>query len=144
MNILISKRFTFEASHILPLHPGKCSRLHGHSWGLTVSVLGPVDRRTGMVVDFADLGDVVKHHIIDKLDHQHLGCGSAITPKGHAEATLGDSFYPTSENLVVWIADVLEPLLRTNGSVRQLAKVELEETCTSSATWHNPALYNVR
>src|SRR5438034_5141876 len=52
--MLLRKTFRFEASHILPKHPGKCSRLHGHSWVLHVSITGPINRDTGFVMDYAD------------------------------------------------------------------------------------------
>ena len=67
----IGKHFEFEASHILPWHKGKCSRLHGHSYKLTVIVDGNINKE-GMVVDFEILKNVVKETIIDKYDHRHL------------------------------------------------------------------------
>lgn len=146
MNIVISKDFTFEASHILPKHEGKCSRLHGHSWGLTVSVIGPVDKGTGFVLDYAKLKRVVNAHIIDQLDHTHLGFGHMITtdpPQFHpnrnedyaAQCYFGASFYPSSENLVIAIAKILTPLIpELNPNVR-LFEVSLKETCTSAARY---------
>ena len=68
----IGKHFEFEASHILPKHPGKCSRMHGHSYKLIVIIDGSVDKETGMVVDFAVLSDIVKEEIINKYDHRHM------------------------------------------------------------------------
>src|SRR5260370_5755842 len=40
--VQIRKSFTFEAAHVLPHHPGKCSTLHGHSYRLDVALEGPV------------------------------------------------------------------------------------------------------
>lgn len=34
----LRKDFTFEAAHLLPHHDGKCARLHGHSWRMTVEI----------------------------------------------------------------------------------------------------------
>ena len=53
----ISKDFTFEAAHLLPnVREGhKCARLHGHSFGVTVAIEGPVGETTGWVLDFADV-----------------------------------------------------------------------------------------
>lgn len=136
MNISISKRFTFEASHVLPKHPGKCSRLHGHSWVLTVTVMGPIDPETGLVMDFGELKDVVQRMIIDKVDHQHLGVGNAFISNGVGGlavkyfAVLDDNFYPTSENLVQQFATMLVSAFTP--PVR-LHRIRLEETCTSAA-----------
>jgi 6-pyruvoyltetrahydropterin/6-carboxytetrahydropterin synthase len=97
--VLIRKQFAFEAAHVLPYHQGKCSRLHGHSYRLDVSVAGPLTSEgpaTGMVIDFDELARIVRATIIDKLDHSHLN------------DTIEN---PTSENIVVWIWRRLAPQL---------------------------------
>lgn len=78
----VTKLFEFEAAHQLPDHirpdgsPGKCSRPHGHSYKLEVTLYGPVltdpptDR--GFVIDFYNLGVIVKREIVDRLDHFDL------------------------------------------------------------------------
>ena len=119
MKCIISKSFTFEASHILPRHPGKCSRLHGHSWKLTVSVSGPVQHESGFVVDYAILGELVKANVVDRCDHRHLGQGK-IDWNGqfgivNQEPPFGPAFYPSSENLVVTFARTLGPLVQELG-----------------------------
>lgn len=135
MQVELSKTFTFEASHVLPKHPGKCSRLHGHSWVLTVYVKGDVQPDTGFVMDYADLKKAVQP-IVDSLDHRHLGQWAdskdfrwVITAEAIDHWNVPDMprvFYPSSENLLVWIADQLNlPLW---------SKLELNETCTSKAT----------
>lgn len=139
--IVISKDFTFEASHILPKHPGKCSRLHGHSWGLTVSVIGPVDIETGFVCDYAELKRVVNESVIEKLDHTHLGQDFVDSRHSHVmgQCPFGASFYPSSENLVVAIAQILEPLIPELKPNVRLFEITLKETCTSAARYR---LYN--
>jgi len=138
--MIISKRFTFEASHILPKHEGKCSRLHGHSWGLTVSVSGNIDPATGFVMDYAKLKALVHEHIIDRLDHTHLGHGPAIVDYGATQRAvqftpyLGNNFYPSSENLCRAIFKILNPLIEGSND-RRLDSIRIEETCTSAAVW---------
>src|SRR5882672_11216230 len=132
----LSKTFTFEASHVLPRHPGRCHRLHGHSWRLVVYVEGQVNDHTGFVMDYAEIGDYVKP-LIERLDHRHLGSwGHILTDveKWEERDTHDDwrvpglpfRFYPSSENLIVWIAEQLQDL--------PWSKLELNETCTSSCT----------
>lgn len=138
--MIISKTFRFEASHVLPLHPGKCSRLHGHSWVLTIAVEGEVSANTGFVCDYADLGRVVEENVINKLDHTHLGQGMAISNKKAFCPYLGPDFYPSSENLSIAIGRILQPLIQeiptyAETTVR-LYEVTIEETCTSKCTWH--------
>jgi 6-pyruvoyltetrahydropterin/6-carboxytetrahydropterin synthase len=89
----LTKAFTFEASHTLPHHDGKCRNLHGHTWRCSLVVDG--DRlieegpKTGMVVDYADLGRVTKS-LHDQLDHRHLN-------------DILDN--PTSELVAAWVYD---------------------------------------
>ncbi len=112
--MLIRKTFRFEAAHVLPYHPGKCSRLHGHSYKLDVAVTGPVQTSgpaTGMILDFGDLSEIVKREVIAHCDH----------------ASLNDLLEnPTAEAIVVWIWLRLAPVL-------PLAELVLWETPTACA-----------
>jgi len=57
--IRITKQFTFETGHALYGYDGKCKNVHGHSYKLSVTVIGsPItdssNVKFGMVIDFAD------------------------------------------------------------------------------------------
>ena len=111
----IRKQFSFEAAHVLPHHEGKCSRLHGHSYRLEVTVEGPLQTSgpaRGMVVDFDELAATVRRTVIDALDHRSLN-------------DFIDN--PTSENIVAWIWRELAP------AAPQLAELTLWETATACA-----------
>lgn len=71
MRTSVTRVFSFEAAHQLPWHDGKCQRLHGHSYRLEVTVTGPV-REDGMVMDFAEVKEVVEREVIERFDHQYL------------------------------------------------------------------------
>lgn len=71
MRTTVTRVFTFEAAHQLPWHPGKCRELHGHGYRLEVTVGGPVTD-DGIVVDFADVRDVVERELIARYDHTYL------------------------------------------------------------------------
>ncbi len=43
----------FSAAHFLPLHPGKCKDLHGHTYKVEIVVVGEQKGSTGCVADFA-------------------------------------------------------------------------------------------
>jgi 6-pyruvoyltetrahydropterin/6-carboxytetrahydropterin synthase len=66
----VIRRYRFEAAHYLEWHPGKCRRLHGHSYTLEVAVQGRLDSR-GVVLDFAEL-DAMVDLTVDALDHSLL------------------------------------------------------------------------
>jgi 6-pyruvoyltetrahydropterin/6-carboxytetrahydropterin synthase len=114
----LKKKFTFEAAHQLPLHDGKCRRLHGHSWvgwlvceGARLQDVGP---KAGMLVDFGDLSAAVQGLREEYLDHHDLNRTTGLEN-------------PTSEALAEWVYHRLKPRLP------KLAAVVIEETCTSSA-----------
>jgi 6-pyruvoyltetrahydropterin/6-carboxytetrahydropterin synthase len=116
------KEFTFEAAHRLPnvAADHKCARLHGHSYRLTVHVTGDVDASTGMVVDFAELTNVIKPLIEQWLDHRYLNEVEGLEN-------------PTSENLARWVwQKLLSPL-------PQLSAVQVRETCTSGVVYRGEA-----
>ncbi len=103
----LMREFRFEASHKIPNHEGLCNRIHGHSYNLFISVEGPVDARTGMVVDFDEMSRLVQERVLDKLDHGFLNDYIPL---------------PSCESISVWIWDQLK------GSLPHLSEVQLYET----------------
>ena len=99
--------FDFEAAHRLPHHPGKCRELHGHSYHLVVTVERRVAPDSGMGIDFADLKQIVRRDVVDRLDHTYIN---------------DQIDNPTAEVMSIWIWNTLrEPLAG-------LVEVELWET----------------
>ena len=112
----IRKQFRFEAAHVLPYHPGKCARPHGHSYRLEVAIRGPVQTHgpaCGMIEDFDVIAALVNREVIDVLDHTSLN--------DHIEN-------PTCERIVAWVWEHLAPVLAG------LDELVLWETATSCAT----------
>jgi 6-pyruvoyltetrahydropterin/6-carboxytetrahydropterin synthase len=114
------KDFTFEASHQLPHHDGKCARLHGHSWKFTVVVEGlelhEGGPEFGMLADYGLISAVVKPLVEEKLDHRHLN-------------DLMEN--PTSENIARWLFDELK--YRLGNSL--MHSVIVHETCTCACEY---------
>lgn len=113
----IFKEFVFEAAHRLPhVPPGhKCSRLHGHSFRVTIHVSGQVDPLLGWVMDFGDIKAAFQP-LYDRLDHYYLNEIEGLEN-------------PTSEQLARWIWERLAPALP------QLSAVQVHETCTSGCIY---------
>lgn len=70
--IIVSKTVYFDAAHHLPGYDGPCKRIHGHTWKVRVGISGPVDSKTGMVLDFKDLKKMLEEEVVDRFDHQDL------------------------------------------------------------------------
>lgn len=113
----IFREFTFEAAHRLPNLPPdhKCSRLHGHSFRVTVHVAGPLMPHEGWVMDFADLKRAFQP-LYDRLDHHYLNEIDGLEN-------------PTSEVLAQWIWERLVPM------VPGLTQIVVRETCTSGCVY---------
>ncbi|MFQ5668984.1 MAG: 6-carboxytetrahydropterin synthase QueD [Acidobacteriota bacterium] len=116
--MILNKRFRFEAAHLLPHHQGVCSRLHGHSYGLRVSVETDIDPATGMGCDFAELDGAVREQVLGRLDHRNLN-------------DLLDN--PTAEAICQWMWEQLAPAVPG-----RLVEIELHETEECSCTYRGP------
>jgi 6-pyruvoyltetrahydropterin/6-carboxytetrahydropterin synthase len=80
---------------------GKCNHpnWHGHNYILDVSVRGPIDGRTGYVMDLGELKRVVEAEVIEKVDHRNF----------NLDVDFMHGIIPTSENIIVAIWRVLQP-----------------------------------
>jgi 6-pyruvoyl tetrahydropterin synthase/QueD family protein len=118
MRVELTKEFSFEAAHRLPLLPPehKCHRLHGHSFRIEITVAGEVDERLGWLVDFGDIGAVVGPLLRNELDHRTLNDVPGLENA-------------TSEVLCGWLWRRLAPLLEG------LAAITVHETCTARCTY---------
>jgi len=143
-NIRITKQFTFETGHALYGYDGKCKNVHGHSYKLSVTVIGkPItdtsNVKFGMVIDFGDLKKIVKEEIVDVFDHAtvfnqntpHIELANELKTRGH-HVILVD-YQPTSENMVIDFAEKIKSRLPKDV---QLHSLKLQETESSFAEWH--------
>ncbi|MBK8599230.1 MAG: 6-carboxytetrahydropterin synthase [Flavobacterium sp.] len=141
--IRITKEFSFETGHALYGYDGKCKNVHGHSYKLSVTVIGvPISDRSnvkfGMVIDFSDLKKIVKEEIVDHFDHAtvfnqttpHIELANELIDRGH-HVILVD-YQPTSENMVIDFAQKIKDRLPNN---IELHSLKLQETETSYAQW---------
>lgn len=143
-NIRITKQFSFETGHALYGYDGKCKNVHGHSYKLSVTVIGqPISDTSnvkyGMVIDFSDLKKIVKEEIVDIFDHAtvfnkntpHIELANELKDRGH-HVILVD-YQPTSENMVTDFAQKIKNRLPLG---IELHSLKLQETETSFAEWY--------
>ena len=116
--VSVTKRFTFEASHNLINYEGACSKLHGHSYKLYVTVSGIVYTNSessfdSMVMDFKELKSLIDKEIVGKLDHAYL-----------------NDFYtqPTAEIMAVDIFDRISKALPLDCTLEKVRLYETEDS----------------
>ena len=136
--ILFERSYAFSSSHLYwrpEWSPernaevfGKCALrpAHGHNYRLTVRVSGDPDPETGFVVDLARLDEIVRVHVLERLDHRHIN--EALPEFGEG------GLIPTSENLVAWIAATLQAALSAN----PVEEIQLLEDSRLGAIWRRP------
>lgn len=129
-------------AHTLYEYDGLCRNIHGHSYNLEVTISGeprnvPGHPKDGMVLDFSELKSIVKCQIVDRFDHALMV--NSLVPEKQMEL-LGQTtdriivvdFQPTSENIVIFIASILQQHLPAGVN---LFSIRLYETITSFAEW---------
>ena len=143
-NIRITKQFDFETGHALYGYDGKCKNVHGHSYKLSVTVIGtPISDSSnvkyGMVIDFGDLKKIVASEIVDKFDHAtvfnkntpHIELANELQKRDHSVILV--DYQPTSEMMLI---DFAEKIKNRLPETIKLHSLKLRETGTSSAEWY--------
>ena len=120
----IFKDFTFAAAHAIRGHTRGCQNLHGHNYRVRVHVAAEELDEIGMVVDFADLKEVVAE-VLGPFDHRSI---NDVPPF--------DRRNTTAELIAQYAAEEVERRLaeRFAGRVR-VAKAEVWENETSCAVY---------
>ena len=124
--VTVTRRLTFNAAHRVH-NPelsdaentrifGKCNNpnWHGHNYRLDVSVRGPIDDRTGYVIDLGALKRIVEEKVVQRIDHRNI----------NLEVEFMRGINPTAENIVVACWRVLQPAVAPG----RLARLTLWET----------------
>jgi 6-pyruvoyltetrahydropterin/6-carboxytetrahydropterin synthase len=128
-SVSITRRATFAAAHIL-CRPewteernrevfGLCTNDHGHNYVIEVTIRGPVDESTGMVINLKQIDGILRRELIDAVDHRHL----------NRDVDFLKGIIPTTENIAQAAFDRLAPHFRP----AELIKVRLVESENNSA-----------
>jgi 6-pyruvoyltetrahydropterin/6-carboxytetrahydropterin synthase len=115
---------TFAAGHYLRNYKGKCENPHGHNYKIRVTLAGAELDKAGLLLDFKDLREVMKH-VIERLDHQMINDVEPFT-----------QINPSAENLAKYFYDESNSRLQkvTSGRVK-VKDVTVFETDTTTAKY---------
>ena len=95
---------------------GPDSKINGHYYTLEVMVTGKINEETGFLVDLGHVKEIVKTYVLDILDHSQFD----------VEVDWFKSKQPSSENLVIFIWEQIQPRLKNV----TLHRIRLHETPT--------------
>lgn len=113
----LKSHFQIESARFLPklsqTHP--CSRLHGHSFKIILTLRGPLDPQIGWVQDYHEINEVMRP-ILGEIDHRVLNEVSGLEN-------------PTSEILAKWIFE------RVQKKLTSLRSVTIMETPSTECTY---------
>lgn len=124
--VQVTRSYRFSAAHFYwdeALSPAENERLfgacanrhgHGHDYRLEITVHGPVDARTGMVVDLEELDRAAHEAVLRHVDHRNL----------NHEVSYFATRQPTTENLALFAWQQLAARLASG----LLARVRVYET----------------
>lgn len=128
--VYVSRKEHFNAAHKL-YNPnwseqknkevfGPCANAnwHGHNFELIVTVKGTPDPETGFVVDLKKLSTLIRHLVIDRLDHKNL----------NLDVDFLAGKMVSCEVLIVEIWKILYPAIKTITDKGQLHALKLYET----------------
>ncbi len=127
--VYITRREHFSAAHRLSLPEfsdeendrvfGKCSNpnWHGHNYILFVTIKGPVDPKTGLIIHLRQVSKLIEEKILKRIDHRNLNLDVDFL-KGKV---------PTSENVAIGIWNELEQDVRNLGGILHCIRLEQSE-----------------
>ncbi len=139
--VYLTRRYRFSAAHRLHNEAlsaeenarlyGKCNNPfgHGHNYTVEVTMRGPIDAATGMLIDLGLLDRVVEEEVLERFDRTHLNL-DVDNFKGKV---------PTTENLCLEIFSLLRDKLGAAGQAARLEKVRLEETNSNFFEYTEPS-----
>jgi 6-pyruvoyltetrahydropterin/6-carboxytetrahydropterin synthase len=129
-----SRRYHFSAAHRLHVEAlseeqnratfGKCNNPfgHGHNYVVEVTVSGPIDATTGMVVNLTDLDLFAQREVLDLFDHANLNTLEAFRDR-----------VTTTENVCVEMWSIFSRFAESKEYPQvRLERIHIEETGNNS------------
>ncbi len=145
MRFGVTKKFEFEASHKLSLpYKSPCTKVHGHSYKVEITIETQKLNDEGMVVDFVELS-AVKNKIMEEWDHALIV--SEKDPEieifqkldnewGVAKLAVLEFKNITAENMAVYIATLTRQFVRSKINTDiEMIEVSIWETSNNKATF---------
>ncbi|MGA7156739.1 MAG: 6-carboxytetrahydropterin synthase [Acidobacteriaceae bacterium] len=141
----LSRRYRFSASHRLHVDAlteeenratfGKCNNPfgHGHNYVVEVTLSGPVDAVTGMVVDLGELDLFAQREVIDLFDMANLNTLEVFRDR-----------VTTTENVCVEMWAIFSRFLEAGRYAQvRLERIRIEETGNNSFEYFGEGVHSL-
>jgi len=135
---IITKQYVTETAHIVRNAVSeRCKyNIHGHSYTFEVGIIGDINPKTGMVIDFKEFGPIKAY--IDKFDHAMVLWASDFDYildffTNNFKRVIIMSKNCTAENMAKLIHRELKAMLVEKDIPAQVQTVKVWETATSCA-----------
>jgi 6-pyruvoyltetrahydropterin/6-carboxytetrahydropterin synthase len=117
MKVELKQHFRIESARFLPQLPEghPCKNMHGHSFRLTLTLVGAVDEKIGWLVDYHEIKEKMQP-LLGRLDHQVLNQVKGLEN-------------PTTENLCFWLFNETKKILP------ELTRVSVSETADTECSY---------
>ena len=117
MKMKLKQQFQIESARFLPNLPvgHPCQRMHGHSFKITLTLVGETDKKLGWVIDYNDIEKAVKP-ILNLIDHRVLNEIPGLEN-------------PTSENLCYWLYEKIK------AKIPELTRISVSETANTECSY---------
>lgn len=100
---------------------------HGHNYELEVTVVGPVPKATGMVMDLNRLSMLLQAELLGAIDHKHL----------NHDVPFLQGVIPTAENIAIGIWGRIAPKIEDFRGCR-LHRIKLYESRSNFVVYRGP------
>ena len=141
--LTVTRKHRISAAHRLYDYTGKCERLHGHNYDISITITRPALDALGMIIDFADIKRLLLTALDQAWDHKTLLydkdplCTTLkkILDDGSVCAV---PFNPTAENMACYLGETFFPGILAQQNVPQnlsVISVTVYETPENLATW---------
>ena len=131
-HVQLSRRFRFSASHRLHVDHlsadrnreifGKCNNPfgHGHNYTVQVTVAGPIDEATGMIINLADVDGFTAREVLPRFHYANLNEDAAFKDR-----------VPSTENLCLELWSVFQTFAAQYEGLA-LRRIRVEETSNNA------------
>ena len=104
---------------------GKDIYVHGHNYLLNITIAGPIDEKSGFIINLKSLNQLVNNNVISILDHCQV----------EKDIRWFENRQPSTENMVIFIWNQISDKIPSGAS---LYCIKLRETPTMFTEYYGP------